>query len=561
VNDPDRTVTWPAGMDGELPEHLWTPDGFLVDDEPLAPGSAGGLVSLAFFWEAVRRKAWLWCITAALGLLIGTGLYLRYPPAYHAQTTILLVDSANQDPAVEVTTDQTLAESEPVAAGAVQELGSQQSVASLQAAYSVTPLTDTVLQLNVGAPTSAEAIQRASALATSFLKYRAKYAQTQEQQSVAQLDLQYSAAQQRLESLDTEIGQLPVTNLTPAQKIQYDNLETQLGDQKQIMQYATATQAANKTATDAMVSGSYVLNPAALVSHSRVKSAALYVAGGLFVGLVVGMAIVIIGALLSSRLRRRDDVAIALGAPVRLSVGSLRAPRLLPVRARRKVKRDRDARRVVAYLRAAVPGSSRGPASMAVVATDDVQTVASIVASLARSRASGGRQVVLADLSSGGALARRLGVSGTGVHEVTQQDVRLLVVVPERDDAAPVGPVRGGGSPAALIQPDEALVAACSSADLLLSFVTLDPALGGDYLATWASDAVVVVTAGRSTVTKVQGVGEMIRLAGIRLDSAVLIDADRSDESLGTLDLIPASVGGAAKPGEPERGADGIPIA
>ena len=39
-------------------------------------------------------------------------------------------------------------------------------------------------------------------------------------------------------------------------------------------------------------------------------------------GLVLGMGIVVIQALVSDRLRRRDDIAQALGAPVKLSVGT-----------------------------------------------------------------------------------------------------------------------------------------------------------------------------------------------------------------------------------------------
>jgi hypothetical protein len=63
--------------------------------------------------------------------------------------------------------------------------------------------------------------------------------------------------------------------------------------------------------------------------------------------------------------------------------------------------------------------------------------------------------------------------------------------------------------------------------------VTLDPALGGEHLATWASDVVVVVTAGESSATRVGAIGEMIRLAGAHSVSAVVIGADKTDESLG----------------------------
>ena len=90
------------------------------------------------------------------------------------------------------------------------------------------------------------------------------------------------------------------------------------------MQYVNGTKATAKTNTNAMVTGSYVLDPATALPRSHIKGPALYFVGGLFGGIVVGMGGVLIAALLSHRLRRRDDVAVALGAPVRLSVGPLR---------------------------------------------------------------------------------------------------------------------------------------------------------------------------------------------------------------------------------------------
>jgi hypothetical protein len=85
--------------------------------------------------------------------------------------------------------------------------------------------------------------------------------------------------------------------------------------------------------------------------------------------------------------------------------------------------------------------------------------------------------------------------------------------------------------------------------------------MGGGHLATWASEAIAVVTAGRSSAEKVHSVGEMIRLTGARFDSAVLIGADRSDASLGLLGLARPSrdSAGEREPGDPERGGDDIP--
>lgn len=533
MNDSDQTVLWQDGMGDDLPERFWVDDR-LGGDEERTPGDVtAGLVSLGFVKAALRRSAWFWCATAVLGLLIGSALYVKYPVAYHATTSVLLSDSPGEDPAVQIQTDQNLAASQAVAGRVVQQLGLRQTIASLQAAYTVTIITDTVLTFNVGAPTSADAVRRASALATAFLQYRAEYMRAQQQQLVTELDQQFNAAQGSLKSINAQISQLSGQPSSPAQQATLNNLLTERGNQDQIEQYVTGTLATTKTTTHTVVADSKVLDSATPILHSHLKSAALYVAGGLFGGLAVGMAIVIIAALVSDRLRRRDDIAAALGAPVRLSIGPLRRRRWRPDLPRRAAKRKLDMRCVVVHLRGAVPGSSRGPASLAVVAVDDAQVAAQVVASLAGSYVSKGKQVVVADLSSDADLAHLLRVRDSGVHAVNQNGAELVVVLPDHDDVAPIGPLPSGTSPVTSAQASETVVAACASADLLLTLATLDPAFGGDYLATWATDAVAVVTAGQSSVERVRGVGEMIRLAGMRVDSVVLIGADKTDESLG----------------------------
>ena len=102
---------------------------------------------------------------------------------------------------------------------------------------------------------------------------------------------------------------------------------------------------------------------------------------------------------MSDRLRRRDDIAYALDAPVKLSVTTLNASHRLPVLPRRAAKRDLDMRRVVAHLRSAVPRSTHGPAGLAIVAVENAPVVARAVVALAVSYAGQGEQVVAADLS------------------------------------------------------------------------------------------------------------------------------------------------------------------
>lgn len=189
--------------------------------------------------------------------------------------------------------------------------------------------------------------------------------------------------------------------------------------------------------------------------------------------------------------------------------------------------------RVIAHLHSAVPRSTQVPASLAIVAVDNGPVVAQAVAALATSYASRGTQVIAADLSGGAYLAHLSRVKGPGIQTVSRDGVNFMMAVPNRDDPMPVGPLPSVTSPAGPAQAGDALVSSDVSADLLLTLVTLDPALGGEYLATWAANAVVVVSAGQSSAERIHGVGEMVRLAGMRLDSVVLIGADKRDESLG----------------------------
>jgi Mrp family chromosome partitioning ATPase len=235
---------------------------------------------------------------------------------------------------------------------------------------------------------------------------------------------------------------------------------------------------------------------------------------------------------ISDGLRRRDDVALALGGPVRLSVGTVPLNRWQPGK-HGLAAAPTDIRQIVAYLGGAVPTRSRGAATLAIVPVDDLQVAAVSLVSLAVSCAQQGQQVVVADLARGAPAAGLLRAEKTGVYSVRMDDTHLVVAVPERDEAAPIGPLDRASEQAQRSPFTDAVIGACASADLVLTLVPLDPSFCGEHLRTWATDAVVVVTAGRSSWTKIHAVGEMIRLVGTRLVSAVLIGADKTDQSLG----------------------------
>jgi capsular polysaccharide biosynthesis protein len=582
-------------------------EGLWLDDDVSAVDSAK-LASLGFFTAALRRSAWFWRVAAVVGLLVGSGLYLKYSHTYHASTTLLLTVGPEAEPDTAILDDQAIAQSHAVAGLTLHKLGLQESVSSFLGSYTATPLTDRVLQITASAPSSDEAVRRASALATEFLTFRASELEAQQQLELTALDQQVTQARQNVTSISKQIGQLSARHASPSRQARLRALREQgttaSNDLTVLEQQVSATKAATRVTTATMIGGSNVLDPASPVPpRSRLGQVLLYAGGGLIVGLVVGMGIVLVRALLSDRLRRRDDVAQALGAPVKLSVPALRARGRLP--GRRGRDPDRYLRRIVSHLGDAVPAGSRRAAALAVVPVGDPRVAALSVASLARSLAQQGRDVVVADLCSGAPAARLLGAKGPGVHRVSVDrphllaavpdapvaavpdapvaavpdapvpdapvaavpdadlvaavpdadlvaavpdadlvaavpDAHLVAAVPDPTESVPAGPLRPI-SPGAQTAIAGELAAVCASADVLLTLITLDPSVGSEHLATWAADAVVVVTAGRSSWTKIQAVGEMIRLAGARLVSAVLVGADKTDESLGVT-LTPEAV-------------------
>ena len=537
MNDPRQPATWVTEVGSDLRERLAAyEDPADFEDLPVAAEPAAGLVSLGFIWAALRRSRRLWVGLAITGLIVGAGYNVAHQPAKTATTSLLLVDNPAADPTSAAETDLALAHSIPVATAVVRQLGLQQTPTSFLSTYSVNTLTPQVLVITASGSSSSAALQTASAVSMQVLKFRAQYDQTQQQQTEDQLAQQVSQAEQKLASINKQISQVSSQPSAATQQSQLSGLQAQrkiaTDALAEVQQYATSTKASTQTLTQQMIEGSQVLNPPTPVERSLAKGLVTYGLGGLFVGLILGLAIVAVGAITSDKLRRRDDIAYASGAPVGLSVGQLRTSRIPVLRRPGQHSRNHDLKRLVGHLRRSVPEGAQTPRGLAVVALDDTSTVARVIVALVDSIASG-KRVVVADLSAGAQAARLLGVTNSGVSAVEREGVRVAIVVPDADDVAPVGPLRSHIVADKYPQPDEAIAAACGDADLMITLVTLDPAYGGDYLTTWASNAVAVVTAGRSTATRIHASGEMIRLAGMHLDSVVVMSADKSDESLG----------------------------
>ena len=506
---------------------LWVSEDYTdIEDRPA--DSAVGLANLGFILAALRRSALLWCTTAVIGLLAGLGAFVKYPAPYQASTSVLEAPSGTPGA---ITDDQAIAQSRTVAGLAISKLGRRQSAASLVGDYTVTAPTDRVLVITSEAASPDDAIRDANALASAFLTFQADLLNTQEQLVNVSLQQQIRQAQQQINSMSKQISQLYAQ---PGSSARLASLLTQRSQATtaltELEQEAVGNQTATRIATDTTLQGSQVLDTAALLPRHTKKHLLLFVAEGLLAGLALGVGIVVVRALISNRLRRRDEVAHALGAPVKLSVGTVRLSGWPWGRRGLAAAQSPEVKRIVIYLQRAVPPSSRGPASLALVPLDDMQVPAVCLVSLAVTFARQGKQVVIADLCSGAPAARLLGATDSGVQAVNVNGAHLVVTVPERDDVAPIGPLQREPGQA---QANEPLAVACASADLLLTLASLDPSLGGEHLAGWARGAIAVVTAGQSTAERIHAAGELIRLAGMRLISGVLVGADKTDQSLG----------------------------
>ena len=550
----------------DLRERLWAYEDFPALEEHPPFNIAGAFASLGFIGAAIRRSRRFWIAWMIFGMLAGLGIYVKYPVSYQATVSILIKNSANEDPTAAMQTDQALAQSYTVAANTVQALHLTQSVSSFRAAYTASTLTDQVLSLNVAAPTGAGAIERANTLAAQFLKFRKSLLLAQQTQQLNALDQQVPAAEAHIADLQSRIAQLQGQTSSQLTQLQAQ-LKTAQQSLPTLEQTMTGLKADTQSNTATMIYGSQVLDAATLLKHSKVKSLVEYVLSGLIGGLAIGLGIVIVRELISDKLRRRDDIAAALGGPVRLSVGPIKTGRL-PAGPRANAARERDLRRIALHLRNAVPRKQRGAAALAVVAVDNTASIAPAVASMVESCTAQGMQVVLADLAEGAPVARYLGANGAGVRPVRVGNSSVVAVIPDANDIAPGGPVRpqgtalAGGAGAALASavspPSDVLLTAFRSADLLLTVAELDPAFGAEHLATWASEAVAVITAGNTRAGRAYAVGEMLRVSGVPVVSCVVVGADKHDESLGLSPdgaVVPSANGSAVPPTDGKPGA------
>jgi capsular polysaccharide biosynthesis protein len=537
----------------DVRERLWAYEDFTTAEEHPPFNVAGSFVSLGFIAATIRRTRRFWLAWAVIGMVAGLAVYVKYPVSYSATVTVIVQPNPDEDAVSAMQTEIQLVESQTVAASTVKALGLTQSVSSLQDAYTATAVTNNIISITLSAPTGPDAVARANEIAKQYLSFRTSMLLAQQTKDVAADAAQVPAAQRQIASLQSQISQLNQQGVKGQQLTTLQNqLTTATSALPELEQTVTGLISQERSTTSSMIDGSQVLNTATLAHHSKLKGLIEYLLAGLIGGLAIGLGIVIVRELTSDRLRRRDDIAAALGGPVQLSVGPVGSG-WLPLGGPSAADRERNLRRLAAYLRSAASRPGQWKAMLAVVAVDNAHEVAAAVAMVAEGWVKDGGRVVITDLVPDAPVARLL--SGE-----TGPRSPLAVFTASADDLVPTGPFRSSAVPGPLAaEPLVDLVAAAKRADLLLTFAELDPAVGGEHLGTWTDTVVAVFTAGRSHAERAYAVGEMLRASGIPTIYGAVVDADKTDGSLGLAPDYTAPAGtGAPEPGQrADSGSDG----
>jgi capsular polysaccharide biosynthesis protein len=524
----------PIRSEREVPPSLRPPAalGSSADQEPESDSLrllTTRMVSLRFVRAALRRNRWAWLMLAVLGLVIGAGYHVAVPMKYSATATVYLSHPSGSNATAEVQNDLAMLETPSVGNRAIALLGAQGhglTSSKLLGKAPGTVVSGNVLDITIWGSSSGQAVLRANAVARAFLAFRAQAFEAENQAVVAAADQQVAKLQAQITTLNAQIS---TSRSSPAQLASLESQRAAATSDITSLQQSVQQDDLN---TLSIVKGTRILSPGTPVATSKRKVFILDGLTGLVAGLAVGLLGVIVLAVASERLRSREDIAAVLGAPVGLSLEKVprRARRPRSLRSVRSAARP-QLRVFSEFLRDHLDNGHRLSTEL-VVAVDDVYFPAAALVGLAHELASEGKFVALADSTASRVLARSMGAVEIGPKRRGSEDGwPVTLVEPPKPWEAELD---GGEQPGIELPP---------ATDVVLVLATVDPAVGAWHLRNWGSEAIVTVTAGASTARRIGVVAELLEEAGITVVSAVLLDADADDESVG----LPLSTGASSR--------------
>ena len=490
---------------------------------------SGRIIDLRTIKEALGRYRVFWATCAVLGLVIGAAFHLVIPAKYTAVTVLYMAEPASGG-TYTVADDVNLLETAKVAQTAFRRLHIT-TTKSLPGGYTGLAVSNTLLEIKADASTPAKAVRWARAVSGAFMSVRAQTLGGQTKLVVASLEAQAKQLAANVQRLNGAVSVLSSSSSHTAALVA-EMVSERGTDESQLTSLQNQAQQ-DLLEQSAVDKGTYVLDPpkAGLVNTKKV----LVKDGlaGLVGGLAIGMGGIILGAVISDRPRRRAAVAALLGAPVELSVRGIVEPAWHTV-ARRYAKKpgpqlELAQRRVLEKLN----NLGRPALALVSVGKNSTATAAAILAGAALSLAAEDKRVVLVDMARGRPLGlifrvRRRGGS-VGTVGLDGRQLRLAV------------------APDDVTQLDSEEV--INGADVVLVLANADPAVGSEQLRGWVEGAVLLLRAGQASDVLIQASGEMLRDAGVVPLSAILLDADKGDETFGSIASAPTTFGLSANNG------------
>jgi capsular polysaccharide biosynthesis protein len=473
------------------------------------------LFSLHFFRAALlRRWRTVACFVVGGAVLAILALHVM-PPGSTATTGLVLTHRDGDDPATAMATDVSLLRTRTVAQEAISALELPMSPDDFQATVTVTAPTPEILVITLKAPTPDAAVTRLRAFSTAYMTFRADNVRLQsdgliagDQERIEELEDQSTTLTKQYEAL---VGRGDADS--QARAADFLSQRSQLN-----AEITTLQQDIKQTAlvTESILVASHTIDAPALNDPHTAKRLVLVMMSGLIGGCAVGVGLVLLTALLSRRLRRRDEVALALGLPVRFSTRAVvgRWPR-------RGVARERDLDVLAAGLGTAL-ADGEGPRSLALVSVGATREAALVMRRLAERLEESDHRVCLVDLTEHGALARTRGASAG-----------IPVVRPTGTVATASGPLSLVSSYDGGASLDDDARAHWDRAEVVLVLGDAELGIGAEPLSTWADRAVFLVKAGRASAEFLDSLCRIFTASGVVVEFAMLVGSDSSDESPG----------------------------
>lgn len=280
------------------------------------------------------RRSWhLVAVFALAGLLAAGGYLVSSLPRYHASALVLLPSAStpqgtSNSTVRPVTTDARIATSAAVLVPAGRIADPAAVLSQLQQEVKASPVTTGVLKLSATASTRSAAERLANAVASRLVVFLTTNGAAANASMVAGLDAEQRQLQNQLalvqQQISTTTKRMTKERASSAAGKQDSALLGNLKAQETSIDLElTSVKSQISTAESGQTSaneGTQVLQPATSATPPSTLSFALPLCAGLLGGLLVGWMVVLARYRSHPRVRTRDALAEALGAPVVLSL-------------------------------------------------------------------------------------------------------------------------------------------------------------------------------------------------------------------------------------------------